>query len=478
MESFRFVVNQDNDCVCVSRGSRLAVFSTPAHAAPRLKSHIAVGPAGPAAPGNEVHAPAMLHKSNILAFVVGAKRKKLRVYDDLKSRTVCELDFEYPIARTVLRRDAIVTLTTHALCVYSLAPAPSKLFELPLAASTLLAVSSSRAARFVVATETQQRGHLQILDLTPTLVGRAVPSQGILIVKAHDSTVRAIAVSPDGSLVASASDRGTLIRIWDAATGAQWRELRRGVDTAAIHAITFSADGTRLVVVSDKATVHVFHVGAAGMPASPTTSGGGGAGWTGLSPTSPSVSAAAGGAARAGGGRPSLDRSSSSSSGSSSVATTVAAAAAQRPVSPSSSSTSSSYVTSPAVGVGAGPPRSTTSNPAGLSTTLAPGPGAGTNTRSHLAFLTPLLPAYFGSEWSFSSCKIPLTDDPSRPPPTVPPLLAWQVADSDKVMVTCADGRVWRFAFDRRRGGDGILDGVWRLAWGDGEGEVPVMEDL
>ncbi|KAL7529427.1 hypothetical protein ACHAWF_002972 [Thalassiosira exigua] len=102
-------------------------------------------------------------------------------------------------------------------------------------------------------------------------------------VDAHASALGALALSVDGSLLATASERGTVIRLFDTrgvtigggsggagASGAKGeaatavsssvplREFRRGVERATIACLTFSLDSAWLGCASDHGTVHVF----------------------------------------------------------------------------------------------------------------------------------------------------------------------------------------------------------------------------
>nr|CAD7412074.1 unnamed protein product [Timema poppensis] len=59
-------------------------------------------------------------------------------------------------------------------------------------------------------------------------------------------------------MVATASNKGTLIRVWDTTRRAQLVELRRGSDPATLYCINFSGDSEFLCCSSDKGTVHIF----------------------------------------------------------------------------------------------------------------------------------------------------------------------------------------------------------------------------
>ena len=54
-------------------------------------------------------------------------------------------------------------------------------------------------------------------------------------IAAHDHEIACIALSPTGSLLATASGKGTLIRVWDTANRIKLTELRRGADPASIY---------------------------------------------------------------------------------------------------------------------------------------------------------------------------------------------------------------------------------------------------
>ena len=78
------------------------------------------------------------------------------------------------------------------------------------------------------------------------------------VIKAHNSSLAAISISRDGKLVATASEKGTKIKLFDAFTGKMLKELHRGKKKAEIYSISFSSDSRFLAVSSDRETIHVF----------------------------------------------------------------------------------------------------------------------------------------------------------------------------------------------------------------------------
>jgi len=63
----------------------------------------------------------------------------------------------------------------------------------------------------------------------------ATSSSAPAILNAHQGEISCLAINTLGTLIASASSKGTLIRIWDTSHKVKVAELRRGSDTATLY---------------------------------------------------------------------------------------------------------------------------------------------------------------------------------------------------------------------------------------------------
>jgi len=99
----------------------------------------------------------------------------------------------------------------------------------------------------------RRTGHVVIVDLANT-------EKAPLEIAAHDTTISCLALNLQGTLLATSSERGTLIRIFDTSSGQKVSELRRGSNQAKIYCINFNVNSTSVCVASDHGTIHVFNL--------------------------------------------------------------------------------------------------------------------------------------------------------------------------------------------------------------------------
>lgn len=79
-------------------------------------------------------------------------------------------------------------------------------------------------------------------------------------IQAHQSNIDVIAINKQGTLVATASETGTLIKIFNVDTGKQLYEFRRGTTNAKIYDICFNTTSTMLACCSSNGTIHIFEL--------------------------------------------------------------------------------------------------------------------------------------------------------------------------------------------------------------------------
>lgn len=104
---------------------------------------------------------------------------------------------------------------------------------------------------FIVAFSGRQPGTIRIVH------GERREKQDISIT-AHKSPIAIIKFNSTGSLVATASSLGTIIKVFNTRNGELVGQFRRGSLSAEIHSIAFSPESELLAVSSSKGTIHIF----------------------------------------------------------------------------------------------------------------------------------------------------------------------------------------------------------------------------
>ena len=79
-------------------------------------------------------------------------------------------------------------------------------------------------------------------------------------ISAHKNEIIALVMNYDGTLIASASERGTIIKIYRTKDGCLLQELRRGTEPAEIYSLCFDLKSRYIACSSNKGTVHIFNI--------------------------------------------------------------------------------------------------------------------------------------------------------------------------------------------------------------------------
>ena len=83
------------------------------------------------------------------------------------------------------------------------------------------------------------------------------------LINAHNSKIACLAFSPGGLFLATASEKGTFIRIFRSDTGEFLHEYQRGRDMAEIYSLTFDGSVQFIACSASTGTIHIFSLSSA-----------------------------------------------------------------------------------------------------------------------------------------------------------------------------------------------------------------------
>ncbi|CAI5462101.1 unnamed protein product [Closterium sp. Yama58-4] len=182
----------------------------------------------------------MLFSSSLLALVGGGPNpcyppNKVMIWNDKERRCIGELAFRSEVRGVRLRRDHIVVVLEHKILVYTF---PGLKLVHQVETPTGLCAVSQSPDNFVLACPAKRPedarwdGGMICVELFEERRG--------YVRGASFSQPACMALSLDGKLLATASSKGTIIRVINTADGTRLHELRRGVERANIYSLAFS----------------------------------------------------------------------------------------------------------------------------------------------------------------------------------------------------------------------------------------------
>jgi WD40 repeat protein len=198
----------------------------------------------------------MYGKTNIMFLVGGgtnpfASKDMFIMWDDKKKQRVYEVSMNEPIKNLRVMEDKAIVVLDRKVNVFNFKLGMSQLSSKITYSNPTGLCTVSNGKDFVIATLGTNKGEIAIWK----------PSNDTYkIVQAHQNNITALAINYDGSLVATASETGTLVKVFVVETCKLKYEFRRGSSIMNIHDLAFNKDSSVLACCSGTGTVHFFEL--------------------------------------------------------------------------------------------------------------------------------------------------------------------------------------------------------------------------
>jgi len=192
----------------------------------------------------------MLHRSNIIFFVGNVdsgdySKQNLNIWDDSRNKIIGQINFNEDIQSVEVYTSYIFVSTAKHIYIYNLD-------DLHLLHT--LSIKNNKKGLFKVLIETKEI----IYPSYNTIEIYNWENKTTRQKNCHLNTIETFSISNDHTLMATCSEKGSIIRIFDIKNLNLIKELRRGTEHVKINNLTFNNDRTLLLCSSDKGTIHIF----------------------------------------------------------------------------------------------------------------------------------------------------------------------------------------------------------------------------
>mmetsp|Transcript_4687 Transcript_4687/g.7019 ORF Transcript_4687/g.7019 Transcript_4687/m.7019 type:complete len:339 (-) Transcript_4687:114-1130(-) len=198
----------------------------------------------------------MLFCSSLVALVGNGdkpafSRRKLYMYNTKDRAPICELNFVTAILSVRLNRKRVIVVRENKIHIHDINNMKI-LHTLDTASNPKGLCALSPDDNSYIAYPSNTTGHVYIYD--------ALSLRHITTIAAHTENLTCLSFNRDGSLLATASEKGTIIRVFEVSSDSKCQRFRRGSQRAKVQCISFSLDSSLLCVSSDTGTIHVFRI--------------------------------------------------------------------------------------------------------------------------------------------------------------------------------------------------------------------------
>ena len=216
----------------------------------------------------------MLFSTSLVALILEPRR--LQIKNTKRESTICELTFPTTVLAVRLNRKRLVIVLEDQIYLYDIqtmklmytietSPNPMAICALsPSSENCYLAYplpQKAAAASFAPPSHAPPNSAHMSPTTGGVLLFDAMKLEAINVVEAHKSPLSCMIMNNDGTVLATASDKGTIIRVFSIPDGRKMYQFRRGSMPSRIFSMSFNITTTLLCVSSATETIHIFKLG-------------------------------------------------------------------------------------------------------------------------------------------------------------------------------------------------------------------------
>ena len=203
----------------------------------------------------------MLYKTNIV-LLVGLTEfdefspKKVTIWTTSKNIALCSsYPFNSKIVLAKINKVCMIIVESNYLHIYS-TDEMKNLHTLEISnisLGQLVLSGNSEKNNWLCFSTSKDEGVINVYD---TLYPTSIKTQ----IKAHKSPILKMCLNNEGDKLATCSCKGTIIRIFTLPKGDKICTFKRGINSAFIFCLNFSANSEKLISTSDTGMLHIFDI--------------------------------------------------------------------------------------------------------------------------------------------------------------------------------------------------------------------------
>ncbi|XP_015211599.1 WD repeat domain phosphoinositide-interacting protein 1 isoform X2 [Lepisosteus oculatus] len=201
----------------------------------------------------EVYIVERLFSSSLVVVVSLSMPRRMNVYHFKKGTEICNYSYSNNILAVRLNRQRLIVCLEESIYIHNIKDMKllKTLLNTPPNPTGLCALSTNHSNSYLAYPGSSTIGEIIVYDANNLSTVTMIP--------AHDSPLAAVTFNSSGTKLGSASERGTVIRVFTIPEGQKLFEFRRGMKRYVnISSLSFSADAQFLCASSNTETVHIF----------------------------------------------------------------------------------------------------------------------------------------------------------------------------------------------------------------------------